>query len=97
MSFAMYDINNSGDLSSKEISTMVKECYGQISDELNVWTLLERFDSDGDSKFSRNEFIIMCKKQPALLGPAIKLQKELMKLISTNTSFWNHIYVTSSR
>lgn len=97
MAFAMYDKNNSGDLSSKEICTMIKDCYGQVSEANNVWAILESFDSDGDSKVSRNEFVVMCKKHPALLQPAINFQKQLMALISKKKQFWNNIYVTSSR
>lgn len=97
MAFTMYDTNNSGYLTSKEISAMVKECYGEISEKNNVWAILDSFDSDGDSRVSRNEFIISCKKHPALLGPAIFFQKQLKDLISTSNSFWSNIYQTSSR
>jgi hypothetical protein len=97
MAFTMYDINNSGDLATNEISTMVKECYGQISDDHNVWDILEKFDTNKDSKVSRNEFVVMCKKHPILLHPAINFQTKLKKLITPSRKFWNNIYQSSSR
>ena len=97
MAFSMYDMNSSGDLSTKEISVMIKECYGEISDNHNVWTILECFDANEDSKVSRNEFVVQCKKHPALLAPAINFQVKLMGMISKKKSFWNKIYLTSGR
>ena len=97
MAFTMYDANNSGYLTSKDISAMIKECYGKISAEHNVWQILDNFDSNGDSKVSRNEFIIAYKKHPALLEPAIRFQIQLKQLISSSNRFWSNIYLTSSR
>jgi hypothetical protein len=97
MAFSMYDRNNSGDLSSDEISIMIKECYGKISSKNNIYTMLKKFDTDGDSKVSRTEFIVTCKKYPIFLQPAIDFQKKVMALISTDQKFWNNIYRTSNR
>lgn len=97
MAFSMYDKNDSGDLTTNEISTMVKECYGQISEEHNVWSILEKFDTNRDSKVSRNEFVIMCKKHPIILHPALNFQSKLKNLISSSKKFWNKIYMTSNK
>ena len=97
MAFSMYDATDSGDLSSAEISKMIKECYGRITESINVWDILEKFDSDGNSKVSREEFRVLCKKYPTLLQPALDFQSKMKALISTNKNFWNKIYVSSNR
>lgn len=97
MAFTMYDINDSGDLTTNEISTMIKDCYGEISEHNNIWTILEEFDTNEDSKVSRAEFINKCSKHPVLLAPTLAFHRKLMALICGNKTFWNNIYVSSSR
>jgi len=68
--FRIFDVNNDGTISKKELHRLVKDLYSLIGkednpDEVTDKTLancaFKEMDVDGDSKISKDEFVRACK------------------------------------
>ncbi|CAF3935136.1 unnamed protein product, partial [Rotaria magnacalcarata] len=69
LAFSMYDINGDGLLDKKELIHIIKLIYEvngkkkfkqDLSPEDTARMIIEKFDTDGDRKLSRKEFIDGC-------------------------------------
>lgn len=104
MSFAfdLYDLDNSGSISSAEMVNVCKEVYGTDNIETNarakniVFKLEQQNFAENedrevhDDETTKKGFVRFCKRHPALLFPAFMLQETLCNKICGKT-FWKSL------
>lgn len=79
--FKVFDADRSGKISKSELVKILKANYMSSSESKvmkKAETILRQADLDGDDCIDYNEFVAVCKRFPALLFPAVKVERGVL-------------------
>ena len=85
--FAMYDLDNSGDIDRSEIRELVLAVFGKAEVDANTQAMLKRMDTDASGTVSLKEFRVMEKNAQTILNPCFLVQHAMVS--KCGRRFWN--------